>query len=140
LAGIEQRFTPAPARGLGIAPAAPTLPPPGPVEPTLGQLDTTFVGAAPRRSSAAAAPKRSAGRWPLWLLLGVAVVAGVGVWQQDRLRSVLPASQTTAALDRAEQALAEGRLQRDTRGDGARELFAAVTAIDPDNLRARDGL
>src|SRR5690606_22416226 len=31
-------------------------------------------------------------------------------------------------------------LSQDATGGGARELFTAVLAIDPDNLRARDGL
>lgn len=143
LADIEQRFTPTPARGTlpGFPPATPTLPL-GPQEPTLGSVDATMVGAGrgPRRAASASTSGTPARRWPLLLALVLLGVGTAGWFMQDQLRALLPASQTTAALERAEQALAAGRLQRDEAGDGARELFAAVTAIDPDNVRARDGL
>ncbi|TBR37111.1 MULTISPECIES: tetratricopeptide repeat protein [Dyella] len=76
--------------------------------------------------------------WPILLL----VVMGLGVtfWlQQDRLRGMVPTTELNDVLGRAEQALAEGRLDG-TDGNSARELFEAARGLEPDNDRARDGL
>ena len=160
LAEIEQRFTPTPLRSTvpsltplpepSLAPAARGASeagsgfpgqrvPPANVshEPTLGHVDAGLIAerVRPRRTPAAARA-----RWP-WVLALLVAGAGAGLWYfQESLRELLPQSQTADGLERAEQALAQGRLSADATGNGARELFAAVLAIEPDNLRARDGL
>ena len=152
LAEIEQRFTPTPMRS--TVPALTPLPdagdppplraqhtasaaPPTQHEPTLGPVDASLIGdrARPRGPRPG---KRSP--WP-WLALLLALLGAAGVWHfQEPLRDLLPHSQVAEALERAELALSQGRLSQDATGGGARELFSAVLAIDPDNLRARDGL
>lgn len=145
LAEIEQRFTPTPPRS--TIPAMTPLPAAdaGPVadrdqsvhEPTLGRLDAGLIAqrARPRRASA-----KPRARWP-WLLVVALAAGGGALWHfQTPLRDWLPLSRSAALLERAEQALAQGRLAEDATGAGARELFASALAMDPDNLRARDGL
>nr|WP_282452848.1 serine/threonine-protein kinase [Lysobacter sp. CAU 1642] len=155
LAEIEQRFTPTPMRSTApqlTPPPQASMPQPGqfaplhrasePVtaaghEPTLGSVDGGLIAdrARPRRRAVQRRPL-----WP-WMLCLLLVGAGAGVWRyQEQLRALLPQSQTAEVLDRAEQALAQGRLSDDATGSGARELFTVALAIDPDNLRARDGL
>jgi tetratricopeptide (TPR) repeat protein len=143
LTEIEQRFTPTPPRS--TVPAMTPLPTAETAsertrschEPTLGTLDGGLIGQRARRQR----PERDA-RFGWRGLLLVLLVGGAGaLWYfQESIRDWLPQSQTAEALERAEQALAQGRLADDALGAGARELFAAVLAIDPDNLRARDGL
>ena len=107
-------------------------------EPRLGRLDeVASTPAAPRRS------KRPRGR-PLltWLILVVLLGgAGAAAWHyQDQLRALIPESRQVSSLEQAQAALAAGRLETDTQGSGARELFNQVLAVDPDNQAARQGL
>ncbi len=68
------------------------------------------------------------------------VVAAVAAWSyQDHLRRMLPRTGFNDTLAQAQQALEAGRLTGE-RGDGARELFLAARAQDPDNDIARRGL
>lgn len=71
---------------------------------------------------------------PLVLLL-----ASVIVWREPISRHLVPDPHLNQQLDRARAALARGELSR-ADGKGARELFEAALAIDPDQLAARDGL
>lgn len=97
----------------------------------------------PDRSSAARSrgPVR-AGPWRLrWVLLAtaaafVALVLLVRLLVVDRL---WPEARGQALRDQAELALAEGRLDA-ADGSGARQLFEAAQALDPDDTRARAGL
>lgn len=57
----------------------------------------------------------------------------------ERLRGLLPHTTFNSTLARAGQALAEGRLMA-ADGSGARELYLAVRAQDPDSEAARQGL
>lgn len=79
-------------------------------------------------------------RWPL--VVALVLVAGVLAllgFNQDRLRGMVPRTQLNDVLTRAEAALREGHLESSD-GQGARELFQAARALEPDNERARDGL
>lgn len=132
-------------------------------EPSLGDLDQLHGGAPepapstsrPHRSAASPAPgpsasgggRKGAGRprrrrrtvW--WSLLALIVVAlGVLAWtQQDALRSLFPRTQLNTLLERADKALAAGRLEGN-QGNSARELYEAVRALEPDNEHAIEGL
>lgn len=76
-------------------------------------------------------------RWP-WALLGVALLA-VLFWRVPIGERLVPDPRLNRTLESAEQALQRGELSR---GDnhGAKELFEAVLAVDPDHQAARDGL
>lgn len=76
------------------------------------------------------------GPWPWVLLLVIVAVALLRTPLADRL---LPPSARERLLAQAEQALAEGRLSAPD-GSGARERFAQVLALDPDQSAARRGL
>ena len=81
--------------------------------------------------------KRSTRGWLLGTLALLVVLAG-GAWLfQDRLRDLWPQTRMNALLARADQALLENRLGGP---EGARELYAAAAALDPDSLPARQGL
>lgn len=128
--------------------------PRGRTEPTLGDLDLERPGTPPaddglprirvdapsRRPGAAAAarsPRRGAWKWLLPVLLLAA-----GSWvvvHQDRLRALLPRTELNTVLERADAALAAGKLDG-TGGDSARELYEAARALEPDNERALQGL
>lgn len=79
-------------------------------------------------------------RWRWWLLAGLALLAVLvllfrGVWA-DR---VMPPTRAQALIGQAGDALAAGRLSSSD-GTGARELYEAAVAIDPDRPEARAGL
>jgi len=82
-------------------------------------------------------------RW-LWLALLLAVAgtvlwhSGGRDWRQWRPQPQ-PQARTQALLDEAAAALERGHLSASD-GSGARELYAAVRALDPDEGRARQGL
>jgi hypothetical protein len=116
-------------------------------EPNLGRMDD-LAGALedePRRGAPGAPPRRQAARGSRRGLLALAaaivlVVAAVAAWSyQDHLRRMLPRTGFNDTLAQAQQALEAGRLTGE-RGDGARELFLAARAQDPDNDIARRGL
>ena len=134
LAEIEQSLTPTPLR---VRP-----PPPGAFdtagEPKIGRMDDALADAPTKRRAAAPRPARTL-RWIIGLGL-FALVLGSAVYAlQDRLRGMLPPTQLAAALERADQALAADRLSA-ADGQGARELYSGVLAVDPENPLARAGL
>ena len=69
------------------------------------------------------------------LALGVALV----VWREPIGRFLLPDPRLNQRLAEADAALARGELTR-ADGRGARELYEAVLAADPDQLAAQQGL
>lgn len=79
------------------------------------------------------------GRWRGWLLGGAIVLAllvfGRG-WISERL---FPDPRLNRQLEQAQAALGKGLLSSPD-GRGARELFEAVLAADPDQMTARQGL
>ena len=89
------------------------------------------------RSAGTREPRRSARGWLIGTVVVLATLAG-GAWLfQDRLRDLWPQTRMNDLLVSADQALLENRL--DGPG-GARELYAAAAALDPDSLPARQGL
>ncbi|MDB6162599.1 MAG: hypothetical protein JWL98_31, partial [Xanthomonadaceae bacterium] len=87
-------------------------------------------------------PARAA-RWRAWwrgALAGLVVVAlGLFALRQPLSDRLWPEARAQALRDRAALALAHGRLS-ETDGTGARELYEAALAIDPDRNEARTGL
>lgn len=152
LADIESRFTPSP---IGVpqghnSQATTQLVEPdsdddqrGDTEPTLGQIDPDLLAAAAARRRGGRRPRREGSGSRLWLWLGLLLLVGVGVsaWQfQDRLRDLLPQTAVDQALDKADQAMREGRLaQLGGQQPGAAELYEQVLARDPENQRALQG-
>ncbi len=128
-AGPAKRRRPRPAE----APAAPVA-----AEPSLGALSDVFAAPTPRhrRQAAGRLPPR---RWP-WLVFGLIALATIaGFLLRDTLAPLLPQTRFEALLDRADQALREGRLS-DPAGNGARELYSRALALDPDDEHALAGL
>jgi serine/threonine-protein kinase PpkA len=110
-------------------------------EPTLGRMEDMLRSSGPQRRHATHATPPRSGR--LGWIAALLIVLGVGVaaaWRyQDELRDLLPQTRMNALLSRADQALIENRLSR-ADGEGARELYDAALALDPDSQPARQGL
>lgn len=104
-------------------------------EPRLGHPDALRFE-RPRR----APPPRTARAW-LWPSLVAAVVLlGLVVWFRQPLADRLwPQTRAQALRAQAAQALAQERLTASD-GTGARELYEAALAMDPDRNEAREGL
>jgi serine/threonine-protein kinase PpkA len=122
-------------------------------EPVLGRIDDLLDSPPPRRPldsrgrepsrnrarAAPARPPRKSGsrRWLFGALI-VLLALGAAAWfNQDALRELMPQTRMNDLLVRADQALLENRLDGE---NGARELYAAALAIDPDSQTARQGL
>ncbi|MEJ5207709.1 protein kinase [Denitratimonas sp. CY0512] len=106
-------------------------------EPTLGRIDEVLrTPSRPRRAIAT-----SGRRWRgVLVLLVLVLLAGSLLYAfQDSLRQRLPQTRMNAMLFEAAQALEQGHLSR-ADGQGARELYLAVLAQDPDSQTARQGL
>ncbi len=104
-------------------------------EPVLGDLERVNARASPRRRRRTDESRAAARRSP-WLVVagGVLVLAGGLYVGRDVLRDWLPSTRHEALLAEADAALRGGRL------GGARELYQAVLALDPDHGEARAGL
>ncbi len=79
------------------------------------------------------------GRW--WPWLGAALAVGLLLvigrsWLSEKL---VPDPRMPRRIEQAEAALHAGKLSA-ADGSGARELFESVLALDPDQMRARQGL
>ncbi|MFA5684261.1 MAG: protein kinase [Lysobacteraceae bacterium] len=143
IAAIEARRNPAmPARSRQ---ARPFGPPPVQTladdEPALGEIDSLPTRRSPhqRRRAAANAGRGTARRLLGLLALGLLVAVGVAYLLRDSLRDMLPPTRNEALLEQAEEALRNGRLSG-SQPSGARELYQAVLALNPDDRRARQGL
>lgn len=106
--------------------------------PRLGALDQLDLEAP---VGVVAARRRRRRRWP-WLALLVlagAAAFALSVWREPIGQVLVPASDTARDLEAAAAALARGELSRPD-GQGARELYQALLARDPDHPGARRGL
>lgn len=84
-------------------------------------------------------PPAPRARWP-WLAGGAAVLLlAAWVFRQPLADRLWPETRAQALLGEAGRALAQGRLTA-ADGTGARELYEAAIAIDPDAVQAREGL
>ncbi|SDW31827.1 hypothetical protein [Lysobacter enzymogenes] len=73
------------------------------------------------------------------ILVGIAALAALTLWRQPLSEWVWPETRLQRLRDQAAQALSEGRLSSPD-GRGARELYEAALAVDPDRGDARQGL
>jgi hypothetical protein len=78
-------------------------------------------------------------RWPWLAAVAVALIALVGLLRDPIAGALWPEARTEALRQQAEAALAAGRLTA-ADGSGARELFEAGIAIDPDRAELQAGL
>ncbi|TDK20486.1 hypothetical protein E2F46_15895 [Luteimonas aestuarii] len=107
-------------------------------EPTLG--DGSRVPLYDHRPDRRPAGDGQVRRWRWWLLAGLALLAVLVIVFRGMLADrLMPQTRAQALIGQAAQALAEGRLT-DADGSGARELYEAAVAIDPDRPEARAGL
>lgn len=120
--------------------------PPSPTqrrEPSLGRFDELRFRSAPlqQRRSWATALLDGAAAWD-WRWIAAAallVMAMVLVLRQPLAEWLWPQTRAERLQEQAEHALAQGRLTAGD-GSGARELYAAALALDPDRADARAGL
>lgn len=119
-------------------------------EPKLGEsapddFDALEFRAPPRRGAAARHGDRHRGRrrGGGWLIFGGALLVGAVVslyiWREPIASRLLPEPRQNQLMEQAQAALAAGRLSSPD-GRGARELYTAVLALNPDRGDARDGL
>lgn len=109
------------------------------VEPLAGDWDALRFDDPPRRDVANGPLKRS---HFMRIGLGVAalaLLAALIAWRQPLSQWLWPDTRLQTLRDQAAQALAEGRLSSPD-GRGARELYEAALALDPDRSDAREGL
>ncbi len=104
-------------------------------EPILGGVDHLDFNRPTHQARIAPATPR----WP-WLLAAVALLLVlVGVFRQPLADRLWPQTRAQELRTQAAQALAQGRLTA-ADGSGARELYEAALAIDPDRDDAGAGL
>ena len=112
--------------------------PRGRAEPSIGPIDFDGTTDTGRRRNVADVPKRRGLGWIVALLAVVAI--GVAAWfNQDRLRALIPETEQNSQLADADAALAAGDLVG-TNGASAREKYAAILRVDPDNAKAAAGM
>ncbi|HEX5756131.1 MAG TPA: hypothetical protein VFY12_07250 [Arenimonas sp.] len=108
--------------------------------PALGAIDALAADGA-SDAAMAVVPRRRHRTW-LWLLpllLLALLAAALLRWREPLGRWLVPDPPLTQQLAQAEAALRRGELSRSD-GRGARELFQAMLAADPDHPGARRGL
>lgn len=105
-------------------------------EPRPGWLEGVRFRDPARRRPQAKAPPRS-----IWWALAalVLLIACVLLFRQTLADWLWPETRAQALRERAAHALAQGRLSAED-GSGARELYEAALALDPDRNEAREGL
>lgn len=142
------------SRSVAAAPDTPTVvTPPAPeaiqargrlgrTGPRLGAMDSVLADEArPRRAVRSGRTPRGsrAGLW--WVGAAVLLVLAVSAaWHYGPALPQWQGSDRAEQLLRAEQALQSGRLRDDADGPGARSLFNAILAAEPDHESAREGL
>lgn len=105
-------------------------------EPSLGDLDALHFASR----GGGRLPRRHESRWRWWLLAGSALLAVLLFLFHGPLADRLwPQTRAQKLIEDGSAALAAGRLTA-ADGSGARELYEAAVAIDPDRLDAREGL
>ncbi|WP_342317028.1 hypothetical protein [Lysobacter sp. FW306-1B-D06B] len=120
------------------APSDGAVPPGGRVEPTLGAWDPDDFQPASRRPAVPVVRNRP-WAWLVAMLALGAVGAGLFVLRQPLSDLLWPETRAQQLQVDAARALAQGRLTSPD-GRGARELYAAALALDPDRNEARQGL
>ncbi|MEP6632860.1 MAG: hypothetical protein ABJA62_01485 [Luteimonas sp.] len=105
-------------------------------EPTLGRLDDVVF----RHRDSTATPVSPPRRWTWWWIAALSVLVALG-WtlRQPIADRLWPQTRAQALRAQAASALAHRHLTADD-GSGARELYEAALAIDPDRNEARAGL
>ncbi|MCL1634500.1 hypothetical protein M2650_07625 [Luteimonas sp. SX5] len=108
------------------------------IEPRLGWLE----GLRFRDPSQAYEPReRKKSRIGWWALaVAIALAAGVLSFRQTLADWLWPETRAQVLRERAAAALAVGHLTAPEDGSGARELYEAALALDPDRNEAREGL
>lgn len=120
-----------------------TTPEPGP-EHTEGPVSGLRSDYRPERLRQRRPPPKEPGGarawWWLTALLLVPAVIVLLLFREPIAERLLPTTDRTRLLTEADAALAEGRLSSPADGRGARELYTAVLALEPDHPTAREGL
>ncbi len=107
------------------------------IEPRLGWLDGLRFG-DPARAYAEQERKRAIGWWALAIV--VALALGVLLFRQTLADWLWPETRAQTLREHAAAALSKGHLSAPEDGSGARELYEAALALDPDRNEAREGL
>jgi len=109
-------------------------------EPALGEMNAALDAPSPRsrKRGSVETPTSHSKPW-VWVVALLVALILLGYSQREVLRDMLPQSRNEALLEQAEEALRAQRLVG-KQPAGARELFQAVLALDPDNTRAHIGL
>lgn len=107
-------------------------------EPFVGDMaDVRFRDPGPDRRRRVAP---STAQWRWWLLGGMALlVLLVVLFRSVFADAIIPKTRAQALIEQGARALAVGNLSASD-GSGARELYEAAIAIDPDRPEARAGL
>ncbi|MGQ0801973.1 MAG: protein kinase domain-containing protein [Pseudomarimonas sp.] len=112
-------------------------------EPELGEIGQALSQPSRRgrrRNAVAADTGVERTRTPLWAWMTLPLLVLLLAYSfREPLRDLIIPSRTEELLSQAEQALTQGRLTG-TQPPGASELFRQVSAVDPDNQGAREGL
>lgn len=115
---------------------------PGPPrrEPSLGRFDELRFASRPQHGARVGFMQRATAWDWRWILAALALVAALLLVLRQPLSDRLwPQTRAERLRAQAAQALAEGRLTASD-GSGARELYSAALALDPDRVDARAGL